>query len=201
VGNHSVGSFRAFAALLLGLILTAGHSEIRGGTSGPEKRYPAKEAKADPKKQAADSLTLVNESGQVSTLSPAELAKLPHQTVRVKDRSGVLATYQGVPLAELLRAAKVALGKDLKGPFLANCLLVEAADGYGVTFSLPEVDPDITNHLVLIADQKNAKPLDAGEGPYRLIVPDDKKHARWVRQVIRISVQATTAIRAGTRDK
>jgi hypothetical protein len=198
VGNHSVGSLRAFTAFWLGLALITGFPGILGGTSGPEKRYPAKE---DQKKQAADLLTLVNESGHESTLSPADFAKLPRQTVRVKDRSGVLATYKGVPLGEVLRAAKVALGKDLKGPLFANCLLVEAADGYRVAFSLPEVDPDITDRLVLIANEKNAKPLDAAEGPYRLIVPDEKKHARWVRRVLRISVQATTAIQAGTRNR
>jgi hypothetical protein len=44
-------------------------------------------------------------------------------------------------LAEVLRVAGVTLGKDLKGPLLANGLIVEAADGYRVVFALPEIDP------------------------------------------------------------
>jgi DMSO/TMAO reductase YedYZ molybdopterin-dependent catalytic subunit len=110
--------------------------------------------------------------------------------VKAKDHSGASATFEGVSLAEALREAKVTLGKELKGALLANYILVEAADGYRVSFSLPEVDPAMTDNVILIADRKNAKPLDAREGPYRLVVPHDKKFARWVRQATRISVQS-----------
>lgn len=135
------------------------------------------------------SLTLVNESGAVTTLSRESFAKLPRRTVKAKDHSGASATFEGVSLAEALHEAKVALGKELKGALLANYVLVEAVDGYRVSFSLPEVDPTMTDKVVLIADRKHAKTLDAREGPYRLVVPHDKKHARWVRQVTRIVVQ------------
>src|SRR5262249_30592556 len=108
---------------------------------------------------------------------------------RVKDHRGNEATYEGVALAEILREAKVTLGKDLRGPLLANCLLVEAPDGYRVVLALPEVDPDLTDRVVLLADRKDGNPLGADEGPYRLIVPTDRRNMRWVKQVARISVQ------------
>jgi hypothetical protein len=186
------------AVISLGLSCTAGLADVLWSSGGPETPGPARK---DIGKQPPGSLTLTNESRNATALSPADFAKLSRQTARVKDRSGALVTYEGVSLAAALRAAKVSLGKDLKGPLLANCLLVEAADGYRVTFSLPEVDPDMTDNLVLIADQKDGRPLDAKEGPYRLVVPHDKKHARWVRQVTRISVQATAEISPRTRDK
>jgi hypothetical protein len=188
----------AIAVIFLGLSCTAGLAEVLWSSGGPDKPGPARK---DIGKQPPGSLTLTNESGNVTTLSPTEFAKLPRQTAKARDRSGALATYEGVSLAEVLRAAKVSLGKDLKGPLLANSLLVEAADAYRVTFSLAEVDPDMTDNLMLIADQKDGRPLDAKEGPYRLVVPHDKKHARWVRQVTRISVQATAEISPRTRDK
>jgi molybdopterin-binding protein len=59
-----------------------------------------------------------------------------------------------------------------------------------VTVGALEIDPDITDRVVLLADRKDGKPLDAKEGPYRLVVPHDKRHMRWVRQVTRISVEA-----------
>src|SRR5262249_37083156 len=124
------------AALSLGFCLAVGLSEPLWGSL--EKPGLAKKAK-DGKDTAF--LTLVNESGAVTTLSSQHFAKLPRQAVRVEDHSGAFATYEGVLLAKVLQAAKVALGKDLKGPLLAHCLLVEAADGYRVVFSLPEVDP------------------------------------------------------------
>jgi hypothetical protein len=70
---------------------------------------------------------------------------------------------------------------------LANYLLVEAKDGYRVIFALPEVDPTMSDNLVLFADTKDGKALDDKEGPYRIVVPHEKHHPRWIRQVIRIS--------------
>jgi hypothetical protein len=140
----------------------------------------------------ARSLKVANEKGKETTLSAEALAKLPRQTAKVKDRQGKPVTYEGVPLTAALRSAEVTLGKDLRGPLLANCLLVEAADGYRVVFALPEVDPGMTDKVVLLADRKDGKPLAAGEGPYRLVVPDEKRPARWVKQVVRIRVVRPT---------
>jgi DMSO/TMAO reductase YedYZ molybdopterin-dependent catalytic subunit len=140
--------------------------------------------------RAADSVKVENEKGKVTALSAGDLAKLPRKSVKATDSSGKPATYEGVPLAEVLRAGGVTLGKDLmKRPLLANALLVEAADDYRVVFSLPEVDPDLSDNLVLLADRKDGKPLDAKEGPLRLVVPRDKVRMRWVRQVTRLAVR------------
>jgi hypothetical protein len=94
-----------------------------------------------------------------------------------------------VAVATVLQEAGVTLGKELRGRRLADCLLVEAADGYRVAFSLAEIDPTMSDGVVLLADSKDGKPLDAKEGRYRLVVPRDKRYARWVRQVVRLSVQ------------
>jgi hypothetical protein len=106
-----------------------------------------------------------------------------------------------VLLSDALEAAKVTLGKDLKGSLLANFLLVEARDGYKVVFSLPEVDPSMTDGRVLLADRKDSKPLDTNEGPYRLVMPQEKKHARWVRQVRRITVRTSSSSQPSTKGK
>ena len=135
------------------------------------------------------SLILVNETGKRVVVSADAFSKLHRQTITAKDHAGTNATYSGVALADLLAAANIKLGKDLKGPLMANCLLIQAADGYSVVFSLAEADPTMTDHVVLVADQKYGKPLDSREGPYRLVVPSDKRFSRWVRQVRVISVE------------
>ena len=66
---------------------------------------------------------------------------------------------------------------------MALYLLVEAADGYRVVFALPELDPAFTERVVLLADHRDGQPLTPAEGPLRLVVPDEKRQARWVRQV------------------
>jgi hypothetical protein len=145
-------------------------------------------------------LTVVNESGKSLGLTEAAWKKLPRQTVKAKDHAGTLATYEGVLVAAVLQEAGVPLGKELRGPHLANSLLVEAADGYRVAFSLAEIDPDMSEGVVLLADRKDGKLLDAKEGPYRLVVPRDKRHSRWVRQVIRFSVQRPAGLADRPKD-
>jgi hypothetical protein len=88
----------------------------------------------------------------------------------------------------VLKAAGVQFGQDLRGPALATYLVVEAADGYRAVFALPELDPAFTDCIILLADRREGKPLGGTEGPLRVIVPGEKRHARWVRQVIALKV-------------
>jgi hypothetical protein len=67
-------------------------------------------------------------------------------------------------------------------------LVVEAADGYRVVFALPELDPACSNQMILLADRRDGKPLDSMDGPLRIVVPAEKRHSRWVRQVIALKV-------------
>jgi hypothetical protein len=182
--------------IVLAVFLTATPFGAFGPTTGADEPMPPK--KAEDKKETG-ALTAVNEKGKATAFSVEAFGKLPRQTVKTNDPAGTPATYEGVSLAEVLRAAGVTLGKDLKGPLLANCLVVQAADGYRVVFSLPEIDPDITDHVVLLADRKDGKPLDAKEGPYRLVVPHDKRHMRWVRQVTKVAVQTVDEIGSGKK--
>jgi glucose/arabinose dehydrogenase len=134
-------------------------------------------------------LTVTGAFGKTITVSDDVWRELPRREIKVKDPKGKAATYGGVLLADVLGLAGVKFGKELRGPLLANYLLVEAADGYRVVFALPEVDPAYTDNVILLADRRNGEPLDAKEGPYRLVVPHERMHARWVRQVTRLVVQ------------
>ena len=67
-------------------------------------------------------------------------------------------------------------------------LLVEAADGYRVVFALPELDPAFTDRVILLADRADGHPLDNKEGPFHIVVPGEKRMARWVRQVTSLKV-------------
>ena len=134
---------------------------------------------------------LIQVVGDISyplSLTGEELAKLPRQTVRAKGHDGVESQFQGVPLVEILAKAGVPTGKDLRGPAMALYVVVEAADGYRAVFALAELEPAFTDRVVLLADHRDGKALSAREGPFQIIVPGEKKHARWVRQVIRLKV-------------
>jgi len=120
------------------------------------------------------SLTIQTESEKPSVLTRADIEALPPSKVSttVSDAS---ATFEGVALRAVLEKAGVGFGETLKGNRLASCLLVEAADGYRVVISLPELDPAFTDKQVVLAFLKNGKPLDDREGPYRIVIPDEKR--------------------------
>jgi DMSO/TMAO reductase YedYZ molybdopterin-dependent catalytic subunit len=118
----------------------------------------------------------------------AELAALPHLEVKGTEKDGTVVTWSAIPLAKLLAEAGVPQGEQLRGPALALALLVKASDGYQVVFALPELDPAMTDKQVLLADKADGQPLSPALGPLRLVVPDEKRHARWVRQVIGLEI-------------
>jgi Oxidoreductase molybdopterin binding domain len=99
------------------------------------------------------------------------------------------ACSRGVALVELLQRAGVPLGKDLRGDRMVTYVVVGAADGYRVVFALPEIDPAFSDRLILLADRRDQQPLSAEEGPLRLIVPGEKRQARWVRQVTAVTIR------------
>jgi DMSO/TMAO reductase YedYZ molybdopterin-dependent catalytic subunit len=165
------------ACLLSALLVLVG----RAGT-------PAQEP---PKPKAGEPRTIVSVKGEVERpleLSVETFGKLPRQIVHAKDHDGKEADYEGVALVEVLKSAGVKFGQDMRGKALANYLVVEASDGYRAVFALPELDPAFTDRVILIADRRDKQPLDQRHGPLQIIVPGEKKHARWVRQVITLKI-------------
>ena len=129
-------------------------------------------------------------SGEVTKpLSLADISAMPHKTLKVTNAHDQKEeVYEGVPLADLLKLAGAAQGEQLRGAAMTTYVLVEAADGYRVVFSLAELDPGIQDSNVLVADNVDGHALDSKVGPLRLVAPLDKRPARWVRmvQVIRV---------------
>lgn len=139
----------------------------------------------------AQTAASVSISGEVLTpvnLKKEDLASYKPVSHKTKDRDGIEHEYKGVALVEVLEKAGVTLGSKLRGENLAKVVLVQAADGYEVVYSLPELDPEFSNNAVLLVAEKDGAPLPAGEGPFRLIAPQDKKQARWIREVSAIKV-------------
>jgi hypothetical protein len=76
----------------------------------------------------------------------------------------------------------------LRGKRTPTVAIFEATDGYRVVLSLVEIDPSTTDRLAVVADEQDGKPLDARLGPYRLVIPGDKREVRWIRNVRTIRV-------------
>jgi DMSO/TMAO reductase YedYZ molybdopterin-dependent catalytic subunit len=138
-------------------------------------------------------ISFVDAQGAEHNVSEADLAKLPRAKAKVTDRDNRPAEYEGVQLSELLRAQGIVLGKELRGEQIASYLLFEAEDGYRVVLAIAEVDPATTDKLVLLADKKNGAALPDKEGPWRLVIPDEKRPVRWIRMLKRIAIKSAIA--------
>lgn len=141
---------------------------------------------------SAQILTIAGAVARPLTLDAAAVRALPHTEVTSKDRDGTTHRYSGVPLIHLLKLAGVKTGSELRGKNLLNYLAVKAADGYEVLFTLPELDPEFATRTILLADSADGAALPAGTGPYRIIVPDEKKPTRWIRSVVALTVRTAT---------
>ena len=133
-------------------------------------------------------VTVEGEVLKTLKLSRSDLANLKQVEVSAKDHGGQLSTFKGVALVDVLEAAGVTLGSQLRGKNLLKYVVVKAADNYEVVFSLPEIDPEFTSQAVLLAYKVDGEDLAKGDGPFRMVVPNDKKQARWVREVVSIRV-------------
>lgn len=142
--------------------------------------------------QTPDTNAQLTVAGDVTTplsLSIADLKKMPRKTVAVMNpHEKKMETYEGVLLEDVLHRAGAMQGDQLRGLALSMYVVAEATDGYRVVFSLTELDSAFSESDVLIADTMNDAPLSAPLGPLRLVVPHDKRPARWVRMLKSIKV-------------
>jgi DMSO/TMAO reductase YedYZ molybdopterin-dependent catalytic subunit len=122
-------------------------------------------------------------------LNANEIGTFKQASVTVADAHGARAVYAGVPVALLLARAGAPLGEELRGPKMKVYVAVKAADGYEAVFALAELDPAFTDRVVLLADRRDGQPLSPREGTFRIIVPGEKRPARWVREVTTLDVE------------
>ena len=133
-------------------------------------------------------LTIKTYAGKTLTLSPEELAALPHKSVSVFNaHSKANETYSGVPLADLLSKVGVPLGESVRGKLFLTGVVASGADGYGVLYSLAEVDPSIHTGDVIVADTLDGKKLEK-DGAFKMVSSEERRPARWVRNLASISV-------------
>lgn len=121
-------------------------------------------------------------------INAVTFAEMKQVSVKVKSNDGREHEYTGVSLFDILTKAEAVPNNHLRGKSLTKYVLISAADGYQVVIALPEIDPAFTDQLVILANKQDGEDLAANYGPYRLIVPRDKKPARSAMRVTNIDV-------------
>jgi hypothetical protein len=135
---------------------------------------------------AQSSIDVVGLDGRTTAVS---FAGLERKTVATADRAGIKTIHEGVALRDVLAKAGAPLGDALKGKALAQAVVATAADGYQVVYAIAEIDAAFNAHVILVADRRNGQPLLPDSGPLQIIVPQDNRQARWIRQVRTLEVR------------
>jgi DMSO/TMAO reductase YedYZ molybdopterin-dependent catalytic subunit len=122
-------------------------------------------------------------------LSAGDLKQYPRKSLKtVNPHSQKEESYEGVAVQELLHRAGVPEGENLRGAAMTTYVVAEASDGYRVVFSVGELDAGIGDSGAIVADTLDGAPLDNKRGPFQLVVPHDKRAARWVRMLTALKV-------------
>jgi hypothetical protein len=133
------------------------------------------------------SIAVAGEDGKTVRFDQAALARLPQHTVHA-EAHGKSVECTGANLIDVLGAVGAASGEALRGKHLALYARISAADGYRAVFALAELDPGFRNDVPIVTASCDGKALEAKDGPFRLVVPGEKRPARWVRQVTAIDL-------------
>jgi hypothetical protein len=138
---------------------------------------------------APDTLTLTG-PGQQTTISLAALKAMPHETVTVTNgHTHQQETYAGVPLATLLVKVGAPEPGAIHGKVMSEYILASGSDNYHVVLSLGEIESAFHPGKVLVADMLNGKPLDTQQGPFKLVVEEDKMPARSVHNLVKLELK------------
>lgn len=135
-------------------------------------------------------VVIVGPAGETRALGLAELEQLSPREVTVTDpHGGQPVRYRGVPLIAILPLVTTPVGDALRGKGLALHVRAEASDGYVASFSVAELDAGFGTTQALLAFEREGQPLGSDVGPFRLVVPTDKRGGRWVRGLTRVAVR------------
>ena len=136
----------------------------------------------------ASTLQLLAPSHAPSSLARDNLKALPHIEISIHNsHTNADEKYAGVRLADLFTKLKmgVPLGSELRGKALAGYIVATGSDGYRAVVALAEIDPS----EVIVADAVNGRALDAHSGPFKLVVTEDTRPARSVRNLVSLELK------------
>lgn len=121
------------------------------------------------------------------SLSAVAFARLAHVAITAVEHDGATSHYSGVPLIDLLRGAGLPPG-ELRGSLARTYVSVEGSDGYVALYSLTELDTKVAGCRPILADRRNGSALPVALGPFHVVAPCDPAQARWVRNVVSLTV-------------
>jgi hypothetical protein len=180
---------RSIAASLLPVVLACAAASLVAVPQGAVAQGAAEaaaSAASRPVTAGSSEVAIVAPDGRTKQFTAAMLATLPVARVSAISHEKTVA-YAGADLLDVLRAAGIDPPDHVRGPTVRRVLLAQGADGYVAAFSFAELDPSLGGRKVYLVNRGDDQALGE-DGPWRLVVPQDARAARWVRQLTRLRV-------------
>jgi hypothetical protein len=184
--RHIAASLLPVALAFATALLASLPMGARAQGSAPAPAAGASRSAASASRPASEDVLIVGPDGRTKQLTATMLAALPVARVSATSHDKTVA-YAGADLLDVLRAAGIDPPDHLRGAAVRQVLLAQGADGYTVAFSFAELDPTLGGRKAYLVDRGDDKPLGE-DGPWRLVVPQDARATRWVRQLTRLTV-------------
>ena len=135
----------------------------------------------------AGSIKIIYADRQV-ILTLSDLSGLPRHDVRLADEASDKSSVSGVALWDVLQKA-VLPPRNASGRQRGVMYLRAAgADGQNAVIALAELEPGFSNRKMYLIDRRDGQPLNSVEGHWRLVIPDEGRHARWIRGLVLIEL-------------
>lgn len=131
-------------------------------------------------------ITFKDETGKSVKIDPASLKQISLKAIGHDTKEHL---YSGAMLSDIIEKAGVALGEPSKRKTIASYVVIKAKDNYQCVYALAELDALFSPNKVILANKVDGKPLSAENGPFQVIAPAEKKHGRWIRQVVSIELR------------
>jgi hypothetical protein len=184
--EHSMGMRVWTTVLLFGISagMVAAQNQPQAMPMGGMEHMGGMDHKAKPMVPAGPlKITFGDKSAE---WTPATLAALPHKTVTVYNmHAKANQTYSGVLLMDLL--VKLGVPEKQHGKDLHLYLVAVGSDGFEAVYSVAEVNPNLHDSTVIVADALEGNPL-GDAGPLKIVSAGDKLPARSVRNLVAIRV-------------
>lgn len=124
--------------------------------------------------------------GKPVTYRLADLQAMPQKTITVKNgHSQADETYTGVAVSDLLAKGGVSM-ETLKRVY-HSYIKAEGTDHYWVLYSASEVQSGLRQSEAIVALTLDGKPLTT-DGQFKIVETGEKRPARWVRNLMSLTV-------------
>ena len=141
------------------------------------------------KSVASTELLVTGIAGTTRTLTTADVKALPHVTVTVHNaHSNKDESYSGVPVKELLGMVEPASGAVPRASTNMTAVIAGATDDFHVVLAFCDINPDCRTGQAIVADMQDGATLTK-DGAFKLILTEDKKPGRWVRNLSSLTVK------------